>query len=193
MLRLVLIRPGETEYDQQQRVQGLLDVPLSDKGRQQVADMVEPLRELEATQLFYAPTRAALQVAETLEEELHIKSRAIDRLQNMNLGLWQGLCIDDIKSKQPKLFRQWQEHPETIRPPEGETVMQAAERVAETLQKLRKKYRGDDTCLMVVPEPLASVVANVVNHRPLGNLWDAASSAGKWEVLELEPAQTSHP
>ena len=44
MVRVLLIRPGATEYDQQGRVQGTLDVPLCEDGRQEVEKMVEELR-----------------------------------------------------------------------------------------------------------------------------------------------------
>jgi broad specificity phosphatase PhoE len=41
MFKLLLIRPGVTEYDQQGRIQGTLDIPLCEDGRRQVEAMVE--------------------------------------------------------------------------------------------------------------------------------------------------------
>ena len=38
MTQVVLIRPGATVYDEQNRVQGVLDVPLSDRGWSEVAE-----------------------------------------------------------------------------------------------------------------------------------------------------------
>ncbi len=38
MTQVVLIRPGATVYDEQNRVQGILDIPLSERGRAEVAD-----------------------------------------------------------------------------------------------------------------------------------------------------------
>ena len=35
MFQILLIRPGSTEYDQQGRVQGTLDIPLCEDGRQE--------------------------------------------------------------------------------------------------------------------------------------------------------------
>ena len=36
MLTILLIRSGQTEYDSQGRIQGTLDVPLSEEGRREV-------------------------------------------------------------------------------------------------------------------------------------------------------------
>ena len=44
MLKLILIRTGETEYECQGRVQGTLDIPLSEDGRLQVEKVASELR-----------------------------------------------------------------------------------------------------------------------------------------------------
>ena len=41
MFKILLIRPGVTEYDQQGRVQGTLDIPLCEDGRREVEAMIE--------------------------------------------------------------------------------------------------------------------------------------------------------
>ena len=41
MTQVVLIRPGATVYDEQDRIQGVLDIPLSERGRAEVALLTE--------------------------------------------------------------------------------------------------------------------------------------------------------
>jgi len=43
MTQVVLIRPGATVYDEQNRVQGALDLPLSERGWAEVAELAEKL------------------------------------------------------------------------------------------------------------------------------------------------------
>ena len=43
MSQVILIRPGATLYDEQNRVQGVLDIPLSERGRSEVARMAQKL------------------------------------------------------------------------------------------------------------------------------------------------------
>lgn len=184
MMRLVLVRPGATEYDQQHRIQGTLDIPLSEHGRHQVVDQIESLRALGPSLLFTSPSMAAQQTAEILGQALQLKPRIVDRLANIDLGLWQGSSVEEVKAKQPKVFRQWQEFPESVRPPEGETIAHAEERVVEMLDKFRKKYRGNETALVVAPEPLATLIAHVITGQELGNLWLSFANPAKCEVLE---------
>ena len=46
MLQIVLIRPGCTDFEEQGRIQGTLDIPLNEQGRQQVERMTAELAGL---------------------------------------------------------------------------------------------------------------------------------------------------
>src|SRR3954454_12499504 len=158
MVQILLIRPGTTEYDQQRRVQGTLDIPLCEDGRQQVEALVDALRDQPIAALYGSPCQAADQTAEALAKALDLKVKTVDKLQNLDQGLWQGMLVSDVKAKQPKVYRQWQEQPETICPPQGETLSSAKQRVSVALAKIIKKHKADTMLAVVVPQPLASVV-----------------------------------
>jgi probable phosphoglycerate mutase len=107
---------------------------------------------------------------------------------NLDHGLWQGMLVDDVKTKQPKVYRQWLEQPETVCPPQGETVSAAKQRVQAALVKLVKKHKPDEMVALVVPEPLASIVRHVLRHDELGDLWHSSVEAGKWELIDVPEA-----
>jgi probable phosphoglycerate mutase len=185
MLQILLIRPGATEYDQQGRVQGTLDVPLCEEGRLEVAELVELLRGEPLDVVYFSPVECAEQTAEAIGEALHIRVRRLDKLQNLNHGLWQGMLVEDVKLKQPKVYRQFMEQPETICPPEGETVPAARTRADEALSRLVKKH-DEGTIGLVVPEPMASIVRQVLRRDELGDLWDTDGQL-QLERIFVEP------
>ena len=140
--------------------------------------------------LYAGPCLATQQSAEILAESLRIKAKTLDKLGNLNLGLWQGMLIDDVKRKQPKVYRQWQDFPETVCPPDGETLQAARERLQGVLAKMAKKHKSD-TVAVVVPEPLARVLLNVVRDDALGNLWlTDGENRQQWEPIEV-PAEVA--
>ncbi len=192
MLKILLIRTGTTEYECQGRIQGTLDVPLSDEGQQQIEALVEPLHAQPIDMLYYAPCRATQQSAEILSEKLGFKTKKIDTLHNLDHGLWQGMLLEDVKVKQPKVYRQWQEHPETVCPPNGESLKQARERLLQTLTKLAKKHK-EGTVGILVPEPLASLLHCLLLHEAVGGLWRVNGNKGTpWELIEM-PAEVLSP
>jgi probable phosphoglycerate mutase len=187
MLKILLIRPGVTEYDQQGRIQGTLDIPLCEDGRREVESMIEQLRLQPIQAIFTSPLQSAQQTAQALGDVLDLKVKALDALQNLDHGLWQGMLVKDVKTKQPKVYRQWQEQPATVCPPQGETIGAAEERLQAAVAKWVKKFKSEAMIAAVLPEPLASVLCHMVRHDELGDLWKSRNGAAPWEVIEVAP------
>jgi len=190
MVRILLIRPGATDFDQQHRILGTLDVPLSGDGSEQVAELIGRLRDVRFDAIYTSPSQCAVETAEKIAEQFEVKPKAIAQLSNVDHGLWQGLLIDEVKRKQPKVFRQWKEHPESVCPPEGEMLASARQRVEASLLKLIKKHKNE-TVGLIAPEPLASLIGNVLQQDQIGNVSQASGSGRRWEVIEtLGPSLT---
>lgn len=187
MVQIVLIQPGATEYHRQGRIQGTLDVPLNAEGTAEVARVGEELKDRKLSAVYCSSGEACRQTAAALGECLGVKVKELDNMQNLNHGLWQGMLIDDFKRKQPKVYRQWQDQPDTIRPPEGEMLDEARRRIQVAMKKLLKKHK-EGMIGLIVPEPLASLVKSYLNHTQPGDLWQAGFEHGKWETLDVEPA-----
>jgi probable phosphoglycerate mutase len=183
MVRIVLIRPGSTDYDAQGRIQGQLDIPLTEGGRREVADATACLKELGITALYSSLCQAAQETAELIGAALKLKPKTVDRLQNLDHGLWQGMLIEEVKRKQPKVYKQWQEHPENVCPPEGEMLAVVAQRAEIVLSKLLRKHRFG-TIGVIAPEPLASVIRCRLQGSRFGDLWKAVKGCGRIDIFE---------
>jgi probable phosphoglycerate mutase len=188
MFRILLVQPGTTEFDQQGRVQGTLDIPLCEDGRREVESMLEELRGQPIEAVYTSPSEAAEQTAEALASMLELRPRPIDNLKNLDHGLWQGMLISDVKAKQPKVYRQWQEQPANVCPPQGETIGAVKERIQTSVAKLMKKHKSEGLVAVVVPEPLASVMRQVLRNDELGDLWEAQNGPARWAILDVAPA-----
>lgn len=186
MLQILLIRPGATDFDEQGRIKGSLDVPLNQNGNDQVAKTIGEVVKLPINHIYCSPCQSAMQTADALGEKCDVKAKEVEKLQNLDHGLWHGKRIEEVKQSQPKVYRQWQEHPETVCPPGGETLDSAQQRVRTVLAKLLKKHKKGVVAL-VVPEPLASLVSCLLESRDLGDLWKAECDTGGWERIEIEP------
>jgi probable phosphoglycerate mutase len=192
MVQVVLIRPGTTDYDEQGRIVGNLDIPLNAQGFREVERIIQEIRQLEISAVYCGPCEAVCQTAEAISEALGAKLKKIDQLRNIDHGLWQGLLVDDVKQKQPKVYRQWREQPEIICPPEGEMLAEARERVQSALVKIMKKHK-DGAIAVVLSEPMASVVQALISQCQLGDLWRGGSVCGKWDVLSVEAPSLANP
>lgn len=183
MVQFLLIRPGSTDFDEQGRIKGTLDIPLSDVGTLQVGRLVGELHDTQIDHLYTSPCRSAEQTANSLAADHRLKPKVLEELQNLDHGLWHGKLIDEVKHSQPKVFRQLQDHPETVCPPEGEPISTALERVRAAITRLTRKHKTG-TIALVVPEPLASLVRCTLNQTEVGDLWRAECEGGGWQLIE---------
>jgi len=167
---LLVIRSGATDYELQGRIRGAVDLPLAVAG---VAEAERTAALLAASPLEALYSSAAICAAETariIGASLGLRPRFIDNLHNLDQGLWQGLLVDDIRRKQPRVYRQWQENPWFVAPPEGELLEEACGRVEPLLERILRRH-PDGRVALVVPEPLDRVVRWLVAAEPLGDLW----------------------
>ena len=136
---VVLIRPGCTDFDEQNRIQGVARSAAEPPRPGAGAGLVRQLQEVEFDVVFTAPCEPARSTALAICEQCGASFKEVDDFRNLDHGLWQGLQVDDVRRKYPKVFKQWQESPETVCLPEGETVAEAVERIRRGLRKCLKR------------------------------------------------------
>jgi broad specificity phosphatase PhoE len=185
MTQVVLIRPGATAYDEQDRVQGVLDVPLSDRGKAEVAALVERLAGVELSALYCGPGESVVRTAEAVGRAFGLRPRRVDDLRNLDQGLWQGLQREEIKRRNLKVFRQWLDAPLTVCPPQGESVEEALARIKAALRPLIRRHR-DETIGLVAGEPLAQLIAGYLRRDGRVQLDDGVPT-GDFERILVAP------
>ncbi len=162
MPEVVLIRSGCTDFDEQNRIKGSLEIPINSQGEKQIAQVVEQLANTPLEIIYADPSEPSLSTAEAIGEALDVKVHLSENLRNLDQGLWEGLQIEDVKHKYPRVFKQWRESPEMICPPEGELASDAIERISKVL---RKPLRKRECFAIVASEPLATLIGWVVSEQ----------------------------
>jgi broad specificity phosphatase PhoE len=195
MSTVILIRPGSTDFDEQHRIQGTLDLPLNAKGEEQVRQTIEDLSSLPLGMVYTSPCEPARSTAARLGTQRGVPVKDVAGLENWNHGLWQGLPLDELRRKQPKVFRQWLEAPASICPPGGESLSDVWERVRKALVKpLKSKVN----VAIVASEPLATIIGCLVRGTKLAEADFGGGAEGKpaWEYLRTNghgPAKSPEP
>jgi broad specificity phosphatase PhoE len=187
MTQVVLIRPGATVYDEQHRLQGILDIPLSERGEEEAARLaerlVQPLDSAPLDVLYCGPGESVVRTAEIIGKALGLRPKRIDNLRNLDQGLWQGLQIEEIKRRNIKVFRQWLEDPMTVCPPQGETFEDALDRIKAAVKPLIRRHR-DEVIGLVAGEPVARLISGFLRCEARVQLDDHAPT-GAFERIDV--------
>ena len=136
---LIVIRSADTDYETQGRVRGSLDIPPCSAGLAEANAVAKRLAQSPPVALYAAPTACAAEAARIIGGRCGLAVKEIDLLANIDLGLWQGKLVEEIRRLQPRVHRQWQDDPWSIVPPEGEILDEARGRVEQALDRMARE------------------------------------------------------
>jgi probable phosphoglycerate mutase len=143
-LTLYFCRHGETEANVQKRFQGWSkDTPLTPKGREQSGIIARSLRAAapDFRNLVYvsSPLPRACATMEIILGELDLPKdgyRTDSRLQEINLGIWDGLTDAEARALDPAMFEKRGNDKWEVRVPGGENYADVAARAESWIADL---------------------------------------------------------
>ena len=103
------LRHGESEGNDARVLQGRLDYPLTEAGREQARRASDWLAGRGIGRLLSSPLARARQTAEILAERLELSEVEIrDELNELDIGLFTGLTTAQIRERHPEAWRRFQ-------------------------------------------------------------------------------------
>lgn len=128
---IILVRHGETEYNREGRMQGGLDSPLTERGRQEAVLLGEALErsDIRIDQWYCSPQGRARQTSQLIREAV---SRALpdeelhDDIREIRCGDWEGRRNDEVDPELLKSIRRSVD----VRYPNGESLLDVMNRCA---------------------------------------------------------------
>ena len=168
MTDLTLWRHGQTDYNLQGRIQGRVDIPLNDTGREQARRAADCIAALGPTRIVSSPLLRARATAEVLASLTGLSVEIVPELAEKSFGQWEGLKATDIEKQWPDHYATWRAGGDL--PQFGiEGRRQTAQRVGEALRAIAADAGKDDV-----------IVA--VSH-------GAATNLGATHLLGMDPQQ----
>jgi len=170
MKDVLIIQTGATAWQAAQRLGGTGQLPLSDEGIGAVREHLAAMVDCRLDTILTDDSEAARQTADMVAQRLGGKIRLVEGLRDVHMGLWEGLSVDEVRQRYPKVFRQWQEQPATVRPPEGEDFTDAFARVVAAVRAALKK-RGSKQVGVVASPLVAGLLRCWLLGRELDAVW----------------------
>jgi probable phosphoglycerate mutase len=105
--RLIVWRHGNTDWNRDDRVQGQLDTPLNDLGREQAAEAAAILARRRPDAIVSSDLSRALDTAAALATLTGLPVRPDERLRERFYGAWQGRTLAEAAAGFPAEFARW--------------------------------------------------------------------------------------
>jgi len=149
-VRLILVRHGETPWNEIHRFQGISDIELSRKGIGQAKFLAKSLRKEPLEAIYTSPLTRARQTADQIAR-YHDCPLIIDKsLQELNQGQLEGLTGEDLRRDHAGFLEKWIKNPGSTRLPQGESLGQLQKRAWSSIARIIRSH----------PEGTVAVVAH---------------------------------
>jgi len=136
---ILFARHGETDDNvPPPRVQGWIDTPLNDRGREQARALAEAVRDRGMAAVHSSHLARARETAEIVAGELGLEVAVDERLAESRRGTWEGRLLEEIEREEPALWAAWRRGGAGFRFPGGESLAEHAERVAAAVAHVRR-------------------------------------------------------
>jgi broad specificity phosphatase PhoE len=148
MLRVYLIRHGETDWNRDQRVMGQLDVPLNGMGRAQAQCTAGFLQSEQLSAVYSSDLSRAWETARRIAETQKLSPIPVPELREMRYGRWEGLTRDEVIARFPEEYTERLLHPFAFCPSGGESRRALFERASRALDQIVKQHQQTKIALV---------------------------------------------
>jgi len=134
---LVLVRHGESRANRDGVVQGRMDFPLSEAGREQALKTSAALVEFRPFRIYSSPLGRALETAQIINRPHNVKVMVLDALIEYDLGGFEGLDWNEIQKRFPDVRTELEKGaPFHWLAPRAETDAEVSARASRALEEI---------------------------------------------------------
>ncbi len=137
MIRLLLVRHGETPWNRAGRIQGHADVPLSAKGWAQAASLGRRLSPLEVHAAYASDLARTMQTAKSVLLDRKVAPSPVTDLREFSYGRWEGMTHREVECSDPEDFADMMTRRVDFSSPGGESLDHVRARVCRFASGLR--------------------------------------------------------
>lgn len=185
MTRLILVRNGQTDWSKANRIQGEIDIPLNVRGRSQAKACAAQLRGISIDAIYSSALSRSYETALEIAKPHKLKVKTLKSLNEINQGLWQGMLVVDARRKHRKLYSKWESNPLNSKPPKGEGIKEAYDRVITEAEKTLARHKHGTICI-VAHRIINTLIKCHFLSLDLNKIWEFSPLPGTWEILEIE-------
>ncbi len=146
---LILIRHGETIWNRERKLMGIMDIPLTAEGKRQAAKVATHLRSYPLDVIFTSPLTRALDTARKIYH-FHPKIALITKneLRERDFGSVEGFGYEEVNSIYPELIYSESWKYLHFRPKGGESLADLCIRADKFLSVILPLYEGKNIAVV---------------------------------------------
>lgn len=167
-------------------MQGQSDIPLNEEGREQAQRIAKRLAALDPAidAVWSSDLQRARHTAEAIASPLGLSVTTTPTLREIGLGDWEGLTAEDIEARgDGELWQRYRLSPTGQRPPNGESLESAWERMIATRNQIREMHPSGHVVIVGHGGTLRALLAEALGA-PLSSMLRFALANVSLSIIE---------
>ncbi|MFN3814470.1 MAG: phosphoserine phosphatase PspA [Aquificaceae bacterium] len=185
MVKLILVRHAESEWNPEGRYQGLLDPDLSERGRMQAKLLAEKLSKEKIDVIYSSPLKRTYYTSIKIAEPKKLDVIKDERIREIDHGLWSGMLVEEVMERYAEDFKRWIDEPHTVEFPKGESLVSVQKRTKDFLEDIKRKHWGQTVVVVSHTVPMRAMFCSLLSI-DLSKFWSFGCDNASYSVVNME-------
>jgi broad specificity phosphatase PhoE len=137
---ILLIRHGTTTFNETDHLQGRIDNPLNQKGRDEADRLAARLKGENLDAIFSSPLQRAVETATIVNHSHDLPLTLVPEFSEIDLGEWEGQNYSNVRAQFPEIHQRWISDPD-FPVPGGESFNAVCARTRTGLERILQDGR----------------------------------------------------
>ena len=154
MTKVYFIRHGESVSNLITQFAGSLDMPLTEKGREQASVTADFLRNVPFSAVYASDLSRAYDTGLAVARLQNIPIHGTSLLREIFAGDWEGKQYGQLELEYPDSYGVWRTQIGLAQCPNGESVEQLQARIRGCVEEIMHKHTGETVCVATHATPI---------------------------------------
>ena len=160
--RLLIIRHGQSLWNEAGRIQGQQDIALSALGLRQAEALGNRLRAAHLDAIYASPLLRARQTAAAIAGPHGMDVRLEPDLAEIHHGMWEGMTEADVATQFGDLLDLWRTRPSQVQMPGGEHFVDCQARGLAAVERIAAAHPAQTVAVVTHDVVVKAVIAHVL-------------------------------
>ena len=186
MLKVILVRHGETDWNQERRVQGSgSDRQLTETGKEQAESIGLRLKQEKIQAIYSSPLKRSLDTAKAIARPHQLELGIEPSLREIEAGNWEGITVAELGKRFSELLILDTKNGALPKAPGGESLTEVQKRAWRTVQRLTRKHPDGALVLVSHYFVILTIICSVLKM-PLSQIGRLRLGIGSISVINLD-------
>ncbi|QFZ92076.2 histidine phosphatase family protein [Synechococcus elongatus] len=162
VLRLYLVRHGETAASREGGYSGSGNPPLTEAGQQMAQALADTYAGLDWQAAYVSPMLRAQETAQPLCQQAKLSMRIRDGLREIDFGVWEDRTPDEVMASHQQDYLHWLAEPAWNPPTGGESAVVVASRVSLVIQEITETIADGNVLVVSHKATLRILLCNLL-------------------------------